>query len=85
MSGKLDAYRDKRLAIRTEDHLVDYVDFEGVIAAGEYGAGTVMVSDTGSYRTLKARIGPNSRSMEHALEDGPIEVWLEVVREEASA
>lgn len=40
---------DKRLAIRTEDHDLDYADFEGVIPPSEYGAGAVIVWDTGSY------------------------------------
>jgi bifunctional non-homologous end joining protein LigD len=40
---------DKRLAVRTEDHPLDYGDFEGVIPKGEYGGGTVMLWDKGRW------------------------------------
>jgi bifunctional non-homologous end joining protein LigD len=48
---------ERHLAVHVEDHPLDYSDFEGVIPAGEYGAGTVEIWDKGTYELLEEKPG----------------------------
>jgi bifunctional non-homologous end joining protein LigD len=59
----------KRLAMQVEDHPVDYASFEGVIPEGEYGGGTVMVWDQGTWT-------PESPDVAAALEKGDLKFTL---------
>ncbi|RUO63119.1 DNA polymerase ligase N-terminal domain-containing protein [Pseudidiomarina insulisalsae] len=69
---------EKRLALPTEDHPMDYADFEGTIPENEYGAGTVMIWDRGCYRNLKTDDeGESDKSVAKQLEDGHVNIWLE--------
>jgi DNA ligase D-like protein (predicted 3'-phosphoesterase) len=67
--------KDKRLAVPTEDHPLSYAGFEGVIPRGEYGAGTVLVWDTGLYRNLTEKKG-EAIPMGQAVAHGHVKVWL---------
>jgi bifunctional non-homologous end joining protein LigD len=59
----------KRLAMQVEDHPVDYAKFEGVIPEGEYGGGTVMVWDFGTYE-------PETENVSEALRKGELKFTL---------
>ena len=64
---------DKRLAVRTEDHPLSYADFEGPIPTGEYGGGTVMLWDTGSW-------APSAGKSAADLNEGHLHFTLDGIR-----
>ncbi|WP_348766382.1 DNA polymerase ligase N-terminal domain-containing protein [uncultured Salinisphaera sp.] len=69
--------REKRLAVETEDHPLDYADFEGVIPGDQYGGGTVLVWDTGPFENAKRDDdGHIEKSLADCFADGHLTVVL---------
>jgi DNA ligase D-like protein (predicted 3'-phosphoesterase) len=68
--------REKRLAIRTEDHPIEYANFEGVIPEDEYGGGPVLIWDRGEFRNIKEE-DKGDASLLKNLQEGHLTIWLE--------
>lgn len=63
---------DKRMAIPTEDHPMAYAKFEGNIPEDQYGGGTVMIWDQGTYKD----VSDDSESISKAYKNGVMEIYL---------
>lgn len=66
---------EKRLAVPTEDHPIEYAKFEGTIPEGEYGAGTVEIWDHGTFENIKHKDG-KIVPIKTCLKNGQIEIIL---------
>jgi DNA ligase D-like protein (predicted 3'-phosphoesterase) len=89
---------DKRLAVEVEDHPLEYIDFEGIIPEGHYGAGAVVIWDEGGFELLEKGAGKISFELHgHILKGGfaltrikpktpgPAKDWLLIKRKDGFA
>jgi DNA ligase D-like protein (predicted 3'-phosphoesterase) len=68
--------RDKRLAMRTEDHPMEYLEWEGVIPKGSYGAGPMIVWDRGVFENISKTRSGREMELDEALAKGDLKLFF---------
>jgi DNA ligase D-like protein (predicted 3'-phosphoesterase) len=68
--------RDKRLAMRTEDHPLQYLEWEGVIPKGQYGAGPMIVWDRGVFQNISETRRGEPMELSEAIEKGDVKIFM---------
>jgi len=68
--------RDKRLAMRTEDHPLEYLEWEGVIEEGQYGAGPMIVWDRGVFQNISETRRGEPMDLQKAIEVGDVKIFM---------
>jgi DNA ligase D-like protein (predicted 3'-phosphoesterase) len=68
--------RDKRLAMRTEDHPLEYLEWEGVIQEGSYGAGPMIVWDRGVFQNISETRRGEPMDLQKAIEVGDVKIFM---------
>jgi DNA ligase D-like protein (predicted 3'-phosphoesterase) len=67
---------DKRLAVRTEDHPLEYLEWEGVIPKGQYGAGPMIVWDRGVFQNVSETRRGEPMDLPEAIEKGDVKIVM---------
>jgi len=68
--------RDKRLAMRTEDHPLEYLEWEGVIQEGSYGAGPMIVWDRGVFQNISETRRGEPMELDEAIAKGDVKIFM---------
>ncbi len=69
--------KERKLAMPTEDHPLEYADFEGLIPRDQYGGGTVMVWDAGTYKNINEDKNGNEVPLDKSLKKGEVKIFLD--------
>ncbi len=69
--------KQRRLAVLTSDHALSYFDFEGMIPEGEYGGGTVLLWDIGTFKNIRRDKNNKVVPLQRCFDEGVLEIEIE--------